>query len=165
MGNKKEKETRPYRKGVGALLFDKRGKVFVAERLGVPGAWQLPQGGIDKGEKPRRAALRELEEEIGTAKAEVLAKSRDWLAYDLPPKIAAKVWRGRYRGQKQRWFALLFTGTDADIDLEASGHPEFQAWKWVDIEDLPGLIVPFKRPLYEALVEEFRGLARDIAGA
>ncbi|MEO5337881.1 MAG: RNA pyrophosphohydrolase [Magnetospirillum sp. WYHS-4] len=159
---KKESKKRPYRKGVGALLFNAEGKVFVGERLDAPGAWQLPQGGVDKGEKPRQAVLRELAEEIGTAKAEILAKSAEWYAYDLPPEIAARVWGGRYRGQKQRWFALRFTGKDADIDPVGVAHPEFAAWQWAELEDIPGLIVGFKRPLYQALVKEFRPLAKSL---
>jgi putative (di)nucleoside polyphosphate hydrolase len=170
MGDKKAKRDKkarkkPYRKGVGALLFNDQGKVFVGERLDAPGAWQLPQGGVDKGEKPRRAVLRELTEEIGTGKAEILAKSADWLAYDLPDEIAARVWGGRFRGQKQRWFALRFTGEDREIDPANVKHPEFVAWKWAKLEDIPRLIVGFKRPLYEALVAEFKPLARQLKTA
>lgn len=148
-----------YRRGVGALLFNSDGRVFVAERIDAPGAWQLPQGGIDKGEKPRQAVLRELAEEIGTDKAEIIAKSQEWLRYDLPEDLRRRVWKGRYRGQEQRWFALRFTGSESDIDLAASDHPEFRDWRWSDIEQIPDLIVAFKRPLYEALVAEFRHLA------
>ena len=170
MGDRKKRkkvkpDTRPYRKGVGIVLFNREGKVFAGERLDTPGAWQLPQGGIDKGEKPRQAAFRELAEEIGTDKADILSKSRDWLPYDLPEEVSRKVWRGKYRGQKQRWFAMRFTGCDSDIDLAASGHPEFGAWRWVTLEDLPGMIVSFKRPLYEKLVEEFHRVALEIAGS
>ena len=147
----------PYRKGVGALMLDAEGRVFVGRRLDTPGeAWQMPQGGIRKGEKPRRAVLRELAEEIGTDKAEIITRSARWLKYDLPPGLAGRVWGGRFRGQKQRWFVLRFTGTDADIDLDGSGHPEFSDWKWLPMEDLPLAIVPFKRRLYEDLVTEFR---------
>ena len=149
----------PYRLGVGMMLLDDRGRVFVARRADtVEPAWQMPQGGIDEGEDPRAACLRELREEIGTDRALILAETRDWLSYDLPPEIAGRLWGGRYRGQRQKWFCLRFTGTDADIDLDTA-HPEFTAWKWVEIADLPALIVPFKRPLYERVVAEFAHLA------
>ncbi len=146
----------PYRRGVGALLFNDEGAVFVARRLDTRDAWQLPQGGIHKGETPRQAIFRELAEEIGTGRAEVLAKSKRWLRYDLPQELVGRVWNGRYRGQEQRWFALRFTGADADIDLAAHGKPEFDAWRWSDFEYLPLLAVRFKRALYQELVEEFR---------
>ena len=150
---------RPYRRGVGAVLIDAEGKVFVARRIDTPGeAWQLPQGGIEEGETPRQAVLRELAEEIGTDKAEIIAESADWMAYDLPGELADTVWGGRYRGQIQKWFALRFTGADEDIDLSAGERPEFTAAKWVAMEDLPRLIVPFKRALYENIVAEFRHL-------
>tara|TARA_B100000315_G_C14381688_1_gene497761 strand:+ start:262 stop:747 length:486 start_codon:yes stop_codon:yes gene_type:complete len=157
---KKDFAKRPYRKGVGAVLLNRQGKVFVARRIDSSfDAWQMPQGGIDKGEKPRRAVLRELHEETGTDKAEIVAKSSRWLSYDLPEEIADTIWKGRYRGQKQRWFALRFTGTDKDFDLQGSAHPEFTDWKWVDMEELPSLIVPFKRDLYRTIVAEFHYLA------
>jgi len=162
--SRKDHRDLPYRKGVGAVLFDASGRVLVARRIDTAGdAWQLPQGGIDKNEKPRRAVLRELGEEIGTRNAEVIAKSSHWFRYDLPEHLVGKVWGGKYRGQKQRWFALRYLGTDADIDLGAHGQPEFDAWRWVDIGDLPALAVPFKRPLYEALVAEFSPIAAAIA--
>ncbi|MBF0305288.1 MAG: RNA pyrophosphohydrolase [Alphaproteobacteria bacterium] len=154
---------KPYRQGVGIALFDRRGLVFAARRIDTPGdAWQMPQGGIDEGETPAQAALRELEEEIGTAKAEIIAESRDWLSYDLPPDIAGKVWKGRFRGQRQKWFALRFTGRDRDIDI-ATRHPEFADWRWMPLDELPRLIVPFKRALYEQVAAEFRHLAQPVA--
>ena len=146
---------RPYREGVGIVLLNHRGLVFVGRRSDTPGAWQMPQGGIDRGETPREAAIRELEEETGTDKAEFVAESRGWLSYDLPPEIAARVWDGRYRGQRQKWFAFRFTGADADIRLDA-GRPEFDAWKWVAPEEIADEIVPFKRALYRAVLAEFR---------
>ncbi len=145
---------RPYRAGVGIVLLNDRGLVFVGRRSDTPGAWQMPQGGIDRGETPREAAIRELEEETGTDKAEFVAESRGWLSYDLPPQIAARVWRGRYRGQRQKWFVFRFTGTDANIDLNPR-RPEFDAWKWVPPAEIAAQIVPFKRALYRALLEEF----------
>ena len=154
---------RPYRKGVGAVLLNADGKAFAAMRIDSPGdAWQFPQGGIDEGESPRQAVLRELAEETGTAKAEIIAESTAWFSYDLPLDLRNKVWGGRYRGQEQLWFALRFFGDDGDIDLEAGGDPEFSQWKWVRLEDLPGQIVPFKRRMYERIVAEFRHLARPV---
>lgn len=139
------------------MLLNAERRVFVGRRIDMPGepAWQMPQGGIDPGESPHEAALRELKEEIGTDKAVLLAESRIWRRYDLPQAIAGRLWGGRYRGQKQKWFAMRFIGEDADIDL-ASHHPEFDAWCWVAADTLPGLIVGFKRSLYEDLLAEFR---------
>jgi putative (di)nucleoside polyphosphate hydrolase len=155
----------PYRHGVGLVVFNPQGLVFAAKRIDTRAdAWQMPQGGIDDGETPEIAALRELEEEIGTNKAEIIASSADWLTYDLPPDIAAKVWKGRYRGQKQKWFALRFTGSDSDINIHTA-HPEFDEWRWVRFDDLVELIVPFKRDLYRAVVAEFTPLARRLEGA
>jgi putative (di)nucleoside polyphosphate hydrolase len=118
-------------------------------------AWQMPQGGIDPGETPRKAALRELREEVGSDKAEIIAESRVLHRYDLPVEIAGRMWGGRFRGQKQIWFAMRFTGEDVDID-PATEHPEFDAWKWVAAHELPELIVPFKRDIYVAVLDEFR---------
>jgi putative (di)nucleoside polyphosphate hydrolase len=139
------------------MLLNRRGEVFVGRRSDMPvmPAWQMPQGGIDPGETPRQAAMRELEEEIGTAKAEILGESRAWLKYDLPAALAGGMWGGRYRGQRQKWFVMRFAGIDADINL-ATEHPEFDAWRWVAPERLPDLIVPFKRQLYIDILVEFR---------
>jgi putative (di)nucleoside polyphosphate hydrolase len=161
-------ELKLYRPNVGALLFNADGLVLVARRADLPnaegaaGGWQLPQGGVDEGEELRAAVLRELEEEIGTGKAEILEEHPDWLTYDFPPELAARGFRiaQRYRGQKQKWFALRFTGTDADIRLDADEHPEFDAWRWARIEELPGLAVPFKRAIYHELARAFAHLAR-----
>ncbi|HYD32201.1 MAG TPA: RNA pyrophosphohydrolase [Azospirillaceae bacterium] len=154
-----DRESLPYRPCVGVMLINHDGQVFVAQRLDTPGAWQMPQGGIDKGETPHEAALRELEEEIGTAKAEILAESRGWICYDLPDHLLGKVWKGRYRGQEQKWVLARFTGGDTDINL-ATDHPEFDAWRWVMPDNLPSLIVPFKRATYEAVLAEFRPLLK-----
>ena len=153
-----------YRAGVGIMLLSRANLVFVARRIDMSEeAWQMPQGGIDRGEEARAAALRELKEEIGTDKAVILAESRAWLRYDLPAELAARIWRGRYRGQRQKWFAMRFTGSDGDIDL-ATHHPEFSDWKWAPPASLPQFIVPFKRRLYADILEEFAALLTPPAG-
>jgi putative (di)nucleoside polyphosphate hydrolase len=155
-----------YRPNVGAALFNRDGRVLVARRVdlpnaqGIAGAWQLPQGGIDPEEDPRRAVLRELAEEIGTDKAEIIGEHPEWLTYDLPPHLLGVALHGRYRGQRQRWFALRFTGSDTDIRLDADPHPEFDAWRWAELTELPALAVPFKRPIYEILARSFARFAR-----
>jgi len=147
-----------YRRGVGIMLLNRRNEVFVAQRHDFStDAWQMPQGGIDKGESPREAALRELKEETGTDKAEILAEAKRWLSYDFPPELRERFRRGRFAGQRQMWFAMRFTGKDSDIDLETE-HPEFKTWKWVAPKELPRLIVPFKRQVYIDVLEEFREL-------
>ena len=155
-------EPTAYRPKVGVILVNRDGLVFVAARLDNPAdAWQMPQGGIDKGEDPRVAALRELEEEIGTGNAEIVAESEGWHEYDLPPELVGKMWGGKYRGQKQKWFVLRFLGKDKDIDLDTR-HPEFRDWKWVPFEQVPDLIVPFKRELYRELVATFGGVVKGL---
>lgn len=155
----------PYRPNVGAVLFNRHGLVFVARRADMPnaegpaGGWQLPQGGIDEGENPRAAVLRELEEEIGTRNAVVVGEHSDWLTYDLPPDLLGIAWRGKYRGQRQRWFAMRFLGDDSEINLELDPHPEFDAWRWVPLSELPALAVPFKRPIYQLLAASFASFA------
>jgi putative (di)nucleoside polyphosphate hydrolase len=150
-----------YRRCVGIMLINRDGRVFVGSRVerDFRNAWQMPQGGIDRGETPRQAALRELHEEVGTSKAEVLAEHSAWLRYDLPAELARRSWRGKFRGQTQKWFAMRFLGEDRDIRLDAH-HQEFEDWKWVAMAELPKLIVPFKRAVYEAVVEEFAHLAK-----
>ncbi|HVC56156.1 MAG TPA: RNA pyrophosphohydrolase [Stellaceae bacterium] len=157
-GSLPDSELAFYRPGVGILLLNRAGNVFVGRRIDMPAglaAWQMPQGGIDHGEAPHEAAIRELKEETGTDQAQILAESRVWRHYDVPPAIAAGMWGGRFRGQRQKWFAMRFTGEDADIDPAATAHPEFDAWEWVIPERLPELIVPFKRVLYEDVLAEF----------
>ena len=155
----------PYRPNVGAVLFNAAGLILVARRAdmpnaeGAPGGWQLPQGGMDQGEDPAVAVFRELEEEIGTAHAEILAEHPEWLNYDLPPELIGKALGGKYRGQTQKWFALRFLGTDADIRLDLDPHPEFDAWRWARLAELPGMAVPFKRAIYERLAVDFASFA------
>jgi putative (di)nucleoside polyphosphate hydrolase len=144
-----------YRRGVGIMLLNNNGEVFVGRRADTQShAWQMPQGGIDAGEGPREAALRELREEIGTDKAQIIAESTVWLRYDLPAELW-KRWNDRWRGQQQKWFVMRFEGADSDINI-ATEHPEFSAWKWVAVEQLAALIVPFKRQLYLDLLQELR---------
>ena len=153
-----------YRRGVGLALFNRAGLVFAAQRIDTPGeAWQMPQGGIDRGESPEAAALRELKEEIGTDKAEIVAQLDEWLSYDLPTEIAGRVWRGGFRGQTQKWFALAFTGSDADINLETE-TPEFKQWRWMPLDAVAKAIVAFKRPIYERVAKEFAAVAERLAG-
>jgi putative (di)nucleoside polyphosphate hydrolase len=150
--------TLPYRPGAGVMLLNREGKVFVAQRLdSTLEAWQMPQGGLDEGEDPQDGALRELEEETGIArdKVEVIARCPEPLTYDLPPDLVGKLWQGRWRGQEQHWFLARFLGTDEDVNIETE-HPEFRAWKWCDPDDLPKMIVPFKRELYQAVLDAFR---------
>ena len=153
----------PYRRGVGALLINTDGLVFAGRRIGVHSeAWQMPQGGIDEGESPEQAVMRELKEEAGTDKAKIIAESRDWLTYDLPDELIGVAWGGQFRGQTQKWFALKFMGSDKDININAFDKPEFSKWRWLEIYELPGLIVPFKRQLYEDVLTEFKDLPEQI---
>lgn len=154
-----EIEGLPYRPCVGVMLVNRDGRVFAGQRLDNPGpAWQMPQGGIDDGETPELAAWRELREEVGTEKAELLAASAEWLSYDLPGDLSRTAWQGRYRGQTQRWFAFRFTGKDTEIDLRTHAA-EFEAWRWADIRELPALAIPFKRTVYSQVVAEFARFA------
>jgi putative (di)nucleoside polyphosphate hydrolase len=157
----------PYRMNVGAALFNRDGLVFVGRRADLgsaAGAWQMPQGGIDPGEEPRLAVMRELEEETGISQAEILAEHPEWIDYDLPPHLIGAVLGGKYRGQRQRWFALRFLGVDSDIRLDAHTHPEFVEWKWVPLDLTPEIGVPFKRATYERLVRDFAAFSRGGSG-
>ncbi len=147
----------PYRPNVGVMLVNPAGKVFVAQRLDSDtDAWQMPQGGIDPGEDARAAALRELHEETGIDPSLVTieAETPDWLTYDLPHDLVPKIWKGRYRGQKQRWFLLRFHGDDSQIDIDTA-HPEFSRWEWIDPSEVVNRIVPFKRDVYARVLAAF----------
>lgn len=149
----------PYRPCVGLMVVNGDGLIFAGQRIDRPGAWQMPQGGIDKGESEEAAALRELQEEtsISPESVEITAKSADWLRYDLPTDLVPKIWKGRFRGQKQRWFLMRFSGSDRDIDL-ATKHPEFDKWNWMGPDALLEQIVDFKKETYAQVIEEFEGL-------
>ncbi len=159
----------PYRPCVGIMLINQAGLVFIGRRkdkhlgehVDAGHEWQMPQGGIDEGESPLAACMRELREETGVERASVLAEATDWYAYDLPEDVSEKAWSGRYRGQRQKWFALRFLGRDSEIDIDAPhGHkPEFDAWRWERMERLPDLIIPFKRQVYENVVRDFARFA------
>jgi putative (di)nucleoside polyphosphate hydrolase len=154
----------PYRPCAGLTVFNRDGLVFAGRRKGGPEhvdethVWQMPQGGIDEGENPYKAALRELYEETSIRSVEKLGEIAEWIAYDIPRDIVGAAWKGKYRGQKQKWYALRFTGEENEIDIlnPGGGHePEFIAWRWEKIERLPELVVPFKRAIYEQVVKEF----------
>ena len=158
-------ESLPYRPCAGVMVFNRAGLIFVGRRKGGPEhvdathVWQMPQGGIDDDEDPYQAALRELYEETNISSVKRLGEIADWVAYDIPRDIVGKAWRGKYRGQKQKWYALRFTGDDNEIDVLRPGggkhKPEFIAWRWVDMKSLPDLVVPFKRQTYEQVVAAF----------
>jgi len=158
----------PYRPCVGIMVLNRAGQVWIGRRHDAPGEpegpgawWQMPQGGIDEQEDPAKAALRELEEETGIRSVEIIAESPTWYLYDLPEYLRPKAWGGRYRGQKQKWIVMRFSGPDTEIALERPGHkPEFDAWRWAGIDELVGLIVPFKRAVYEKVVRDFATFVR-----
>ncbi|RAI45021.1 RNA pyrophosphohydrolase [Rhodoplanes roseus] len=163
-------EVLPYRPCVGVMVLNRDGLAFVGRRTEGPEhvdevhAWQMPQGGVDPGEDPWPAALRELWEETSIRSVEKLGEVPEWLAYDIPRDIVGQAWKGKYRGQTQKWYALRFTGDEREIDVAAPGggahEPEFAEWRWEKLENLPGLIIPFKRPVYERVVSEFAKFAR-----
>lgn len=154
----------PYRPCVGVALFNGAGEVFAGWRRGHTGphVWQMPQGGIDPGEAPEAAAFRELEEETGVRSAQMLDQIGGWLHYDLPPGQIGKALKGRYRGQKQRWFAMRFTGAESEIRLDAHGKPEFIDWRWIPLARAPELVAPFKRDVYQSVAAAFAPLVESI---
>ena len=154
----------PYRPCVGVMVLNRAGLAFIGrrhegpERIDEAHGWQMPQGGIDRGEEPWPAALRELHEETNIRSVEKLGEITDWLTYDLPPDLVGKAWKGRYKGQTQKWYVVRFCGEESEIDIVTPGgghEPEFIEWRWEPIANLPELIVPFKRPVYEIIVKEF----------
>mgnify|MGYP002620054638 CR=1 FL=1 len=147
----------PYRPCVGIVLINPQGQIFAGQRIDTEApAWQMPQGGVDAGEDPREAALRELGEEIGVTPdlVEVIGETPDWLTYDLPAEMVPRIWKGRYRGQKQRWYLMRYLGRDAQIDI-ARPRPEFSRWRWIGAEEMLGAIVPFKRDIYAQVIAAF----------
>jgi putative (di)nucleoside polyphosphate hydrolase len=150
-------EKLPYRPSVGLMILNDKLEIFVGRRVdSKTEAWQMPQGGIDDGEDPEIAALREMKEEIGTDNAEIIAKTKQWYKYDLPNYLVSRLWNGRYRGQRQKWFLLRYLGKDEDINIAHHHDVEFSEWRWAKIEDLTQIIVPFKKSLYISVIEEFR---------
>ena len=159
----------PYRPCVGLMVINQAGRVFIGRRTDGPEhvdrthVWQMPQGGIDAGEDPWPAALRELHEETSIKSVEKLGEVEEWLTYDIPRNIVGQAWKGKYRGQKQKWYAVRFMGSEGEINVlrPAGGHkPEFIEWRWEPMRNLPGLIIPFKRPVYERVVKEFSRFAK-----
>jgi putative (di)nucleoside polyphosphate hydrolase len=155
-----------YRPCVGVMLLNAQGLVWIGRRFdkqndeGKGHWWQMPQGGIDKGEDPKLAAIRELEEETAVTSATVIAEAPSWYNYDLPAHLIGKSWKGKYRGQTQKWFAMRFTGDDSEINLAPPGHKqEFDRWRWAPMDEILDLIVPFKRGVYERVIADFRHLA------
>lgn len=152
----KELSQLPFRPGVGMMIIDKEDRVFVGKRIdSKANGWQMPQGGIDLGETPSSAALREMEEEIGCSNGKIIAESKNWYSYRIPDVLIPRLWDGKYCGQKQKWFLIRFFGKDSDIDIKTK-HPEFDQWKWVNLDDLLTDIIPFKLKLYKQVTNEFR---------
>jgi putative (di)nucleoside polyphosphate hydrolase len=150
----------PFRQGVGMMILDKNNRVFVGKRLdSKSNGWQMPQGGIDLGETPSRAALREMEEEVGSGKGEIIAESKKWYSYRVPDFLIPRLWGGKYCGQRQKWFLIRFQGDDSDININTE-YPEFDQWKWVEFDQLLADIIPFKLKLYEQVVDEFASLLK-----
>jgi putative (di)nucleoside polyphosphate hydrolase len=164
-GPPQDRSALPYRACVGIMLLSPDRRIFIGDRRDTPGAWQMPQGGIDRGETAVEAGFRELEEETGTARAELLAEAPDWLFYDFPAELYGSRVGRRYRGQKQRWLAMRFLGEDDEIDPLNTRHPEFRQWRWATPDEVLARIVPFKRPVYEAVLDVFAPLLRPSEAA
>jgi putative (di)nucleoside polyphosphate hydrolase len=163
-------ESLPYRPCVGLVVFNRAGLAFIGRRIDGPEhvdlthAWQMPQGGIDAGEEPWPAALRELHEETNIRSVERIGEIAEWLSYDIPRDLIGQAWNGRYRGQTQKWFAVRFAGAESEIDIAHPGgahEPEFSAWRWEPLQNVPQLVVPFKRPVYERVAAEFGKFAQE----
>ena len=150
----KDLKNLPYRHGVGMMVFNDEKQIFVGKRIDNQEAWQMPQGGVDKGENVETAAKRELYEETGIQSIRIIKKSDKEYIYDLPDHLLGKIWKGKYKGQKQTWYLMKFLGPDSEININQK-HPEFNEWKWVSIDELPNLIVNFKKDLYQAVIAEF----------
>lgn len=149
----------PYRLCAGIMLLNKDGKVFVAKRIDTEThAWQMPQGGIDEGEEPRDAAIRELEEETGVTDVRIIEEYDGWLTYDLPDELYGKVWKGKYGGQTMKWYVMRYNGKDCEINIKTE-NAEFSTWKWANMSDLEDIIIPFKKEIYRTLAEKFKDLA------
>lgn len=150
----------PFRPGVGMVIIDKNNRVFVGKRIdSKANGWQMPQGGIDLGETPSSAALREMEEEIGSSKGVIIAETKNWYSYRVPDAVIPRLWGGKYCGQRQKWFLIRFTGEDSDINIHTE-NPEFDRWQWVDFDKLLEDIIPFKLSLYQQVVDEFKPILR-----
>ena len=162
MQGRQKNTARTYRRGVGIMLLSSQNLVFAARRIDTEQeAWQMPQGGIGNGEAPQVAAMRELNEEIGTNDVDVIGESKEWLSYDFPQNLAQTLWGGQYHGQSQIWYAMRFRGQDREIDLDASEHAEFSDWRWMTPVDVLNAIVNFKRPVYDAVFKEFKAILRS----
>jgi putative (di)nucleoside polyphosphate hydrolase len=155
MQNKENADDLPYRLGVGMMLINDQNQVLLGKRIDTKmDKWQMPQGGLDEGETPRMAVFREMKEEIGTNNGTIIAEAKMWYCYDIPKWMIPRLWNGQYKGQKQKWFLIKFTGNDSDIHIDTE-HQEFKEWKWCAIEEIIDIIIPFKKKLYKAVLKEF----------
>lgn len=152
-------DSKPYRKGVGVMVFNSQGLVFVGQRVDFDCAWQMPQGGLDDGEDPGQGALRELREETNITSVQVVATSSEWYYYDFPKDLGEKLWNGQFRGQAQKWFLMAFFGDESEINLQ-NHCMEFSNWKWIEMQELPNIIVPFKKEIYTKVINEFHPLIK-----